>query len=176
MKNYRMVCTAAIAAVALWGCATTSRDVPAASATLKPTAGNSAGGVVRFAQYRDKVRVSGEVTGLAPNSQHGFHVHEKGDCSAPDASSAGGHFNPLNKRHGHLLPGGRHAGDMPNLRADANGRATFSIDLSDMSVMPGETSVIGRSVVVHAKPDDYRSQPAGDSGARIACGVIEAQP
>lgn len=175
MRNYRMVCAAAIAAVALGGCVSTPRDEPTAVATLKPTAGNSASGVVRFTQHRDKVRVSGEITGLEPNTQHGFHVHEKGDCSAPDATSAGGHFNPLNKQHGHLVPGGRHAGDMPNLRADANGRATFSIDLSGMSVTSGETSVIGRSVVIHAKPDDYRSQPAGDSGARVACGVIEAQ-
>lgn len=164
-----------IAAMALAGCASTSRDMsaPAAGATLKPTAGNTANGTVQFEQHRGKVRVSGEVSGLQPNSQHGFHVHEKGDCSAPDASSAGGHFNPLKKEHGHAMPGGHHAGDMPNLRANADGRATFSFDLSGMTVAEGQTSVVGRSVVVHAKPDDYRSQPAGDSGARIACGVID---
>ena len=163
-----------IAVVVFAGCASTQRDVSTAtaSATLKPTAGNTANGTVTFEQHRGKVRVSGEVSGLQPNSQHGFHVHEKGDCSAPDASSAGGHFNPLKKEHGHVMPGGPHAGDMPNLRVDANGRATFSFDLSGMAVTEGETSIVGKSVVVHAKPDDYRTQPTGDSGARIACGVI----
>ncbi|HLU77105.1 MAG TPA: superoxide dismutase family protein [Burkholderiales bacterium] len=165
--------TIAVAALALTACATAQRDVPTARAELVPTAGNQAKGTVNFAQYRDKVRVSGKITGLVPNSQHGFHVHEKGDCSAPDATSAGGHFNPLNKAHGHAVPGGRHAGDMPNLRADGAGQATFSFDLSGMSVNEGETNVVGRSVIVHAKPDDYRTQPTGDAGARLACGVIE---
>ena len=163
----------AMAVLTLSACATAQRDVPTAKAELDPTTGNQASGTVSFAQYRDKVRVSGEITGLVPNSQHGFHVHEKGDCSAPDASSAGGHFNPLKKAHGHAVPGGRHAGDMPNLRTDGSGRATFSFDLRGMSVAEGETSVVGKSVIVHAKPDDYRSQPSGDSGARLACGVIE---
>lgn len=162
----------AVAALLVTGCATTEREVPTAEATLKPTTGNQAKGTVRFAQHRDKVRVSGEITGLNPNSEHGFHVHEKGDCSAPDATSAGGHFNPLNKAHGHAVPGGRHAGDMPNLRTDGSGRATFSFDLSGITVTEGEVGVVGRSVIVHAKPDDYRTQPTGDSGARLACGVI----
>lgn len=162
----------ALAALALVGCATAQRDVPTATATLQPTAGNAANGTVKFEQHGDMVRVSGTVSGLLPNSEHGFHVHEKGDCSAPDASSAGGHFNPLKKEHGHAVPGGRHAGDMPNLRANSDGRASFSIDLRGMTVADGETSILGKSAVVHAKPDDYRSQPSGDSGARIACGVI----
>ena len=162
-----------LAAFVLAGCATAGHEGPAAQAVLQPTAGSQTKGTVKFVQLRDKVRVSGEVSGLKPNSEHGFHVHEKGDCSAPDATSAGGHFNPLKKEHGHLVPGGRHAGDMPNLRANADGRATFSFDLGGMTVSEGETAILGKAVIVHAQPDDYRSQPTGNAGDRFACGVIE---
>lgn len=166
--------TIALAAAILAGCATsTPRDLPTATASLEPTAGNNTRGIVIFTEHDNTMRVSGEVSGLQPNSQHGFHVHEKGDCSAPDAMSAGGHFNPTGKAHGHLSPDGRHVGDMPNLRADREGRASFSFDLSGMTLRSGETSVLGKAVIVHAKPDDYRTQPTGGAGDRLACGVIK---
>ena len=100
-------------------------------------------------------------------------MHEKGDCSAPDATSAGGHFNPDTKAHGMPNSDMSHAGDMPNIKSDANGNATYSAKLSGFSVDNSATGILGRSVVVHRDPDDYKSQPAGNSGPRIACGLIK---
>jgi Cu-Zn family superoxide dismutase len=141
-----------------------------ATATLKPTTGNTAAGTVTFTQKGDKVVVAANVTGLSPGP-HGFHVHEKGDCSAPDGTSAGGHFNPAGKAHGDPGAPDHHAGDMPQLVADAGGRATLSAELSPMTI-GGANDIIGKSVVVHKDVDDFKTQPAGNSGARIACGVI----
>lgn len=175
--NVRAALPIAAASVLLMaGCAQTpaAGTGPAAVAELKPTAGNAVAGTVRFEQSGSKVLVSAVITGLKPNGEHGFHVHEKGDCSAPDAMSAGGHFNPGGKPHGHHGKAERHAGDMPNLRADASGatRVVWETDL--LTVGSGAASVIGRSVVIHRDPDDYVSQPAGNSGPRVACGVIVA--
>jgi Cu-Zn family superoxide dismutase len=146
---------------------------PGATAQLAPTQGNTARGTVTFTQTGERVRVVANLSGLAPGP-HGFHVHEKGDCSAPDATSAGGHFNPLAKPHGHYETGERHAGDMPAIVADAAGNATLSVTLDTIKVGSGSTDVVGKSVVVHKDPDDYRTQPTGNSGARVACGVIKA--
>jgi Cu-Zn family superoxide dismutase len=101
-------------------------------------------------------------------------VHEAGDCSAADASSAKGHFNPQGMKHGHHHHGERHVGDMPNLVADAQGRAVYKAEVKGLKLATGADGILGRSVVVHADPDDYQSQPAGNSGARQACGVIQA--
>ncbi len=117
-------------------------------------------------------RVTGEVRGLKPNAEHGFHVHDKGDCSSADAASAGGHFNPGGVAHGHAGMPPHHAGDMPNLRADGNGFARFDAVVRDLTLSEGKSSVLDRGVVVHRDPDDYRSQSAGNAGARVACGVI----
>jgi superoxide dismutase, Cu-Zn family len=142
------------------------------SADLKPTAGNNAAGTVRFTQAGNKVRVEGDLKGLKPDAEHGFHVHEKGDCSAPDAMSAGGHFNPGGKPHAHHSKPDRHAGDMPNVKADAKGNAKISYETDQLSTGSGANSVVGKAVVVHRDPDDYSSQPAGNSGPRVACGVV----
>ena len=143
-----------------------------AIATVQPTAGNSARGTVTFTQHGDKVAVSAQLSGLSPGG-HGFHIHEKGDCSAPDATSAGGHFNPIGKPHGAPDAPEHHAGDLPMVEADANGNATLSAEVSGLTVGGGAaTDIVGRSVVVHKDPDDYHSQPAGNSGPRIGCGVI----
>jgi Cu-Zn family superoxide dismutase len=147
---------------------------PGAAAEMKPTAGNAVSGTVRFEQSGSKVIVSAAITGLKPSAEHGFHVHEKGDCSAPDAMSAGGHFNPAGKPHGHYGKAERHSGDMPNLRADASGAARVMWETDLLSVGSGAANVIGRSVVIHRDPDDYASQPAGNAGPRLACGVIVA--
>ena len=128
-------------------------------------------GTVSFSQKGDAVMVTVDISGLKPNGEHGFHVHEKGDCSAADAMSAGGHFNPLHAKHG-AATGEHHAGDIPNLKADATGRARGSFEIAGLSVGGGAADVIGRSVVIHRDADDYKSQPAGNSGPRIACGVI----
>lgn len=145
---------------------------PGATAELKPTQSNTAAGTVRFTQQGDKLLITADITGLRPNTEHGFHVHEKGDCSAPDAMSAGGHFNPAAKMHAHYGTSEHHAGDMPNLKADANGRASYRWESDTLSVNGAANGVIGRAVVVHRDPDDYKSQPAGNSGPRIACGLI----
>ena len=145
---------------------------PTASAKLLPTKGNQATGTVTFTQKGDKVTVKANVTGLKPNGEHGFHVHEKGDCSAADGMSAGGHFNPVSAQHGNPMAGAHHVGDMPNLKADANGVATLTWEETDFTVTDGTASIVGRAIVVHLNPDDYKSQPAGNSGPRIACGVI----
>jgi superoxide dismutase, Cu-Zn family len=151
-------------------CAIAFAQQMGATATLKPTSGNSTAGTVTFTQKGDKVAVVANITGLSPGS-HGFHIHEKGDCSAPDAMSAGGHFNPTSKPHGD--PGGadHHAGDMPQLVADASGNANATAELGPMSI-GGANDIVGKAVVVHKDADDYKTQPTGNSGARVACGVI----
>lgn len=165
-----------VVAGALVGCTTTSdllsKGGPSATANLVPTKGNQARGTVTFTQKGDKVLVKAKLMGLNANTEHGFHIHEKGDCSAADAMSAGGHFNPASAQHGNPAAGAHHVGDMPNLKADATGAATLTWEETDFTVTDGPTSIIGRAVVVHLNPDDYKSQPAGNSGPRIACGVI----
>ena len=120
------------------------------------------------------VKVEGELKGLAPNSTHGFHVHEKGDCSAPDGASAGPHFNPAGHEHGDGVSPFSHSGDLGNVTADAAGVAKVSIVKKEASVAAGAYySYVGRSIVVHKSADDLKSQPAGASGDKIACGVIK---
>jgi len=161
---------ATLAAAALAGCQSMSSSEPAlASAGLKPTTGNKTVGEVTFEQVGDKVRVTAQVIGLKPDQEHGFHIHEVGDCSSGDGMSAKGHFNPYGKPHGR--GGERHAGDMPNLKADTSGRAKLTVDLDVVTVTPGPASIIGRGVIVHAQPDDYTPQPVGNTGARLVCGV-----
>jgi Cu-Zn family superoxide dismutase len=166
---------AGAAALVLSSCAQMpSSGGAVATARMKPTAGNTAAGTVQFEQKGDKVVVTAVLTGLKPNAEHGFHVHEKGDCSATDAMSAGGHFNPGGKPHGHYDKPERHGGDMPNLRADASGATRVLWETDQLAVGGGAANVIGRAVVIHRDPDDYKSQPAGNSGPRIACGVVVA--
>ena len=173
-------CTAAAGAV-LAGCAAMATgtggggsDGQRAVAALEATKGNSTAGTVTFTQQGAKVLVNAKVTGLKPNAEHGFHVHEKGDCSSGDGMSTGGHFNPGGKPHGH---GGaapqHHAGDMPNLKADANGNASASFSLATLTVGAGATDVIDRGLIVHRDPDDYKTQPTGNAGPRLACAVIK---
>ncbi len=138
---------------------------------LHPTMGNMAEGVVRFFNTDEGVRVVAEIHNLTPNSAHGFHVHEFGDCTAPDGISAGGHFNPHDQPHAGPGDDERHAGDMGNLIADENG--TAEIDYVDpVMSFSGSDSILGRGIIVHAEEDDLESQPVGDAGARLSCGVI----
>ena len=158
-------------AVLLAACAGMEAAGPRAEATLEPRSGSSVSGTVSFRKVGGKVRIEARVAGLTPG-EHGFHVHESGDCSAPDATSAKGHFNPAGKAHGHHGGSDRHAGDMPNLVADNGGKATLTADLDMLALNEGPAGIVKRSVVIHADPDDYKSQPAGNSGKRVACGTI----
>jgi Cu-Zn family superoxide dismutase len=168
----RTTLLATAVAVMLAGCASMQPAGPTAVADLKPTAGNKAEGTVSFTQRGDKVVVVAKVSGLTPGN-HGFHIHEKGDCSAPDGTSAGGHFNPLGKPHAHPTSADRHAGDMPMLEADAAGNATLTATLDVITIGGGAADIVGRGVIVHKDPDDWKTQPTGNSGARVACGVIK---
>ena len=170
MKNTHLALAAA-ACLALAACSSMSPG-PRATATLQPTTGNSASGTVRFAQSGSTVQVTGEVRGLKPNAEHGFHVHEKGDCSSGDGMSAGGHFNPAGAPHGQHGMGPAHAGDLPSLKADANGVATINFTSTTLSVGPGAGDVIGKGLIVHRDADDFKTQPTGNSGPRLACAVI----
>ena len=142
-----------------------------AVATLAPASGSNVRGTVNFIREKDGIRVEANVTGLT-QGQHGFHIHEKGDCSAPDGSSAGAHFNPGGRPHGGPADHNRHVGDFGNLEADASGHARYSRTFPDLK-LEGSDSIISRAVIVHAKADDLKTQPSGDAGGRIACGVIE---
>lgn len=144
--------------------------IHAAVAVLIPTQGNDVHGVVRFTKVENGVRVQADVTGLTPGG-HGFHVHEYGDASAPDGMAAGGHFNPAHAEHGGPMAEMRHAGDLGNLEADASGHATLD-HVDPVLALEGPTSIIGRGLIVHAAPDDLKSQPTGNAGKRVACGVI----
>ena len=148
---------------------------PSAVASLQPTRGHGAVGEVRFVLQGQTMLVEGRVSGLRPGQEHGFHIHEKGDCSSGDGMSTGGHFNPDGKPHG-PRHAAHHAGDLPSLKADANGVATISLRLSGLSIGHGAADVVGRGLIVHAQPDDYTTQPTGNAGARIACAVIVAKP
>jgi len=149
-----------------------------AVAELAPTQGSTASGTATFSSAgKDGVRITIEASGLKPNTQHGLHVHEKGDCSAPDATSAGPHFSLQGQEHGPHEGDKYHAGDLGNLEADAQGKAkkTLLVPNSKLTLAAGPGSVVGRAVVLHGGPDDLKSQPAGNSGPRIACGVIDRQ-
>ncbi len=174
MKNSKPVRIASLAAMTtlLAACASMDASGPKAGATLEARSGSKVSGTVSFQSIgAEKVRIEARVAGLTPGA-HGFRVHEAGDCSAPDASSAKGHFNPATKPHGHHETAERHAGDMPNLVADATGHALLITDLDGVTLAEGARGILKRSVVIHADPDDYKSQPAGTSGKRVACGVI----
>jgi len=149
----------------LWG------GGPKAVVKLEPTKGNTVSGTVTFQDEGEVTVMVAKVEGLKPGTEHGFHLHEKGDCSSGDGLSAGGHFNPTNQSHGSLHKE-HHAGDLPPLKADASGRAQLRVELEGVSVLPGTTSVVGRGLIVHANADDFTTQPTGNSGGRIACGVV----
>lgn len=147
-----------------------------ATAVLAPTKGNSVSGTVNFTQKGSMVVIVAKVNGLKPDTAHGIHIHEKGNCSAADASSAGGHFNPSTSPHGGPTGAKRHGGDLGNLKADASGSAQMSIEVSGITLGTESDSVIGRAVIVHAGQDDLKTQPSGNSGARVSCGLISKNP
>lgn len=141
------------------------------TATIMPTQGNQAEGVVTFRRTGDGIGVTAHIEGLQPNTQHGFHIHQFGDCTAPDGTSAGGHFNPTGERHGGRHDHERHIGDMGNLESNSEGVATLEY-IDPRLEMDGHNSILGRGMIVHSQADDYTTQPTGDAGARIGCAVI----
>ena len=167
MKKF-MITIVILSAISLLSC-TPGSVVTGAAARIIPTSGNDASGIVTFQQEGNMVTITGEITGLAPGN-HGFHIHEKGDMTEMDGTSAGGHYNPLEVDHGRPSDRIRHIGDLGNITADNNGRAV--IDKTDTVIrLNGIYSIIGRAVVVHADPDDF-SQPTGNAGPRVGFGVI----
>ncbi|MFT4242581.1 MAG: superoxide dismutase family protein [Acidovorax sp.] len=174
-NTHRALALSAIAACALAGCAAHSPG-PAATATLEPTRGNAVSGVVRFVQSGEVVKVSGEIRGLKPGAEHGFHIHEKGDCSSGDGMSTGGHFNPGGKPHGHHDAAEHHTGDLPSLKANASGVAVVAFESRSIRVGSSANDIVGRGLIVHRDPDDYTTQPTGNAGPRLACAVITAAP
>ena len=148
----------------------TADSTTKAVAVLHPTKGNNVRGTVTFTKEAGGVRIVANLTGLTPGA-HGFHAHQTGDCSAPDASSAGGHFNPTDMPHSAPDSDQRHAGDFGNLTADASGKATYN-KLDTKVELDGPNSIVGRAIIVHAKADDLKTQPTGDAGGRQACGVV----
>jgi|SRR5579862_4327349 len=147
-----------------------------AAAVMVGTKGHeSVKGTVTFEEKDGKVVVTANISGLTAGD-HGFHIHEKGDCSAPDATSAGGHFNPSGHPHGAPDATAHHEGDLGNLTAGADGNANKSITLDDVAIGDGSPKdIVGKGFIIHDKADDFTTQPTGNAGARIACGVITAQ-
>ena len=144
---------------------------------IKADQGFSVSGAISFDQAADGLRITGELVGLSPGN-HGFHIHEFGDCSASDGQSAGGHFAPNGNPHGgpQAAVDQRHAGDLGNVYADENGYVLVNILNDELTLVDGPKAIIGKSVIVHAGSDDYTSQPSGDAGKRAGCGVIEQTP
>jgi Cu-Zn family superoxide dismutase len=141
-----------------------------AIAVMHPTEGSKVHGTITFTQKGGVVEVKGKIMGLTPG-EHAFHIHEFGDCSSHDAMSTGGHFNPTGSKHGAPTAEERHVGDLGNIKANDEGMAM--IDLKDKLIsLSGKNSIIGRGAIIHAKADDFKTQPTGDAGARVASGVV----
>jgi Cu-Zn family superoxide dismutase len=144
-----------------------------AQATLESKSGSAVTGTAAFTELADGwVRVHVHIENATPGS-HGLHVHEKGDCSTPDATSAGGHFNPAGNPHAAPTAEKRHAGDFGNVEIGSDGKGDLEVRTDQITVKPGPNSVVGRAVVFHEKTDDLTTQPTGNAGARFACGVVK---
>jgi Cu-Zn family superoxide dismutase len=171
--NISRLAASCAATALLAACQSVPADAPRATAVLEPTKGSSVRGTASFVQLGDKVRVTANVTGLKPNGEFGFHIHEAGDCSSGDGMSTKGHFNPYGKPHAYAGIPERHAGDLMSLKSDSGGNASLEVDLDIITVSPGPASIVGRGLIVHAQADDFKTQPTGNAGARSACGVIQ---
>lgn len=163
----------AVAALALGACSRSEKtnvEVSKAIAVMNPTEGSKVKGFVTFAKEKNGIRVTAQFDGLTPGL-HGFHIHEYGDCSSPDAGSAGGHFNPMGMPHAAPNAEKHHMGDLGNIEAPKTGPAKYD-KVVNFLAMDGPNSIIGRGVIVHLDADDFKTQPTGGAGARVACGVI----
>jgi superoxide dismutase, Cu-Zn family len=170
-----LAATAAVLMVSAGTLAGAEKERKSATAEIKDAKGQKVG-EAKFKQVKTGVALEAKVTGLTPGI-HAIHIHEAGKCEPPDFKSAGGHFNPAHKKHGLQNPDGHHAGDMMNMTVDAKGKGTFKTTIEGVTLAgSGDTSLFhtgGTSIVVHEKPDDMKTDPAGNAGARIACGLIQ---
>jgi len=143
---------------------------------MQPKSESKISGDITLTQVGEKVQIKTDLKGFSPNSKHGFHVHETGDCSDAQAKKAGGHFNPTNHNHGQAHSKSSHLGDLGNLRSDKDGKINSTQSFSGLTLNKGKmNSIISRSLIIHSAADDLKSQPSGNAGARIACGVIGAK-
>lgn len=181
-KNLNFILSLSLPFLFLTGCekaeekhGETRESITEAFAEIQPTKGNQVKGKITFTALPngEGVKVVGELEGLTPEGEHGFHIHEFGDCSKPDASSAGSHFNPTNEPHAGPDDEKRHAGDLGNITADAQGKAHYE-RIDKVIKLNGPHSILGKSVIVHTAKDDFKTQPTGNAGARAGCGVIRA--
>lgn len=197
MRNSLLVSALASALLTLGGCASTAdspssdastatpaatagpsatpaaASVASATANMSAASGSLVSGKLTLRPVANGVQVSGQIGGMTANRPQAFHIHEKGDCSAADASSAGGHFNPTAQPHGRASHGAHHLGDNDNLVSNGEGVVTVNTVFQGVTLGGGGANdVVGKAIVVHAAADDYTSQPAGNAGARVACGVI----
>ena len=172
MRTY--VLTIACGALFAAGCAgTQEQQEVSATAKLAPRSGSTVSGNVKFTQIGDLVRITGEITGHTKGPK-GFHIHEKGDCSAADGMSTGGHFNPGGHKHGGPYDPVKHVGDLGNIAFNADGVAKINFTVGDIRVSrSGPNGIIGRALIVHAAADDLKTDPTGNAGGRVACGVIQ---
>jgi superoxide dismutase, Cu-Zn family len=172
MKFKGLAVVLGLTTVLVWACAKT--PAPTAQATLVNNQGQKVG-EAKLTQTPQGVKIDLTVENLPPGV-HAFHIHDKGVCSTPDFTSAGGHFNPFHKKHGLKNPQGPHAGDLPNITVGPDGKAKVSVVAKLVTLKEGEKNSLfqtgGTSLVIHANPDDYMTDPAGNAGPRIACGPI----
>lgn len=172
MKSPIILLALSAAALTLTACSTTDPKPAKAVAKVQPTSGSKVEGNVVFTQKPGgKVVLNAVISGLKPNSEHGFHIHELGNC-ADNGNAAGGHFNPAQGQHGKYDAAMHHMGDLPSLKADSNGVAKLNMESNDLTLLAGPGNIVGRGLIVHANPDDYVTQPTGNAGGRIGCAVI----
>jgi len=169
-----MILRVLLCTVTLIGCVSAASAAEMAKATLKNADGKEVGRA-NLTQTSSGVTISLDLTGVPPG-EHAFHIHDTGKCEPP-FTSAGGHFNPAGHKHGKMAEGGSHAGDMDNLTVPADGKLQKLVSNSQVTLDQGKPNSLfkpgGTALVIHAGADDYKSDPAGNAGARIACGVIE---
>lgn len=173
-----ILCLSILTVATTFGCRSTQphhahqwESVNELIAVVVPTEGNPCKGYVRFTKVEGGVRVVAEISGLTPNAQHAFHIHEFGDATASNGLSAGGHYNPQGHDHGRPEDAIRHAGDLGNLQADSNGKASYERLDTGFTLTGLHNPIIGRSVIIHAGQDKF-TQPVGDAGPRIGIGII----
>jgi len=170
-----IIIISAVLILATTACAREDTTTHSAIAVMKDAKGNSVGLATFTEEASGPVYINVDVRGLKPGL-HGIHIHNKGKCIGPSFTSAGEHYNPLGKEHGLKNPKGPHAGDLPNLKVGEDGTGHMSVTTERVTLSPGPTTLLtasGTSLVIHADPDDQMTNPAGKSGARIACGIIE---
>lgn len=183
MKSLTMVMTVSLGVLMLTGCQSVKSAATTEAASPPPQvqvsligANGQTVGTAQLTSVQEGVQIDLQVSGLAPGT-HGFHIHEKAVCEAPSFDSAGAHFNPVKREHGFLNPKGAHAGDLPNLVVDEQGNGHLSTVSKAVVLLPDKINSLykqgGTSLVIHEKPDDLKTDPSGNSGKRIACGVLK---